>query len=69
MCHFAVGDCLARNLWFYFGSLLFFIGVLMIALGVSKAIAGTLDIMTVAELISGIALIIVGSRAIRSPQR
>ena len=60
---------MARNFWFYFGSIIFFIGVLMIALGVSKAIAGTLDLMTVAELISGIALIIVGSRAIRSTQR
>jgi hypothetical protein len=41
----------------------------MIALGFSKTIGGTLDLMTIVELISGIVLIIVGSRAIRSPQR
>jgi len=40
----------------------------MLALGFSKAIAGTLDLMTVAELISGILLIVVGSRMVRSPQ-
>jgi len=39
------------------------------ALGVSKAIVGTLDIMTVVELVSGLILIIVGSRAVRSAQR
>jgi len=60
---------LARSLWFYFGTILFFIGVLMIALGFSKAIGGTLDLMTIVELISGIILILVGSRAIRSLQR
>ena len=60
---------MARSLWFYFGTILFFIGVLMIALGFSKTIGGTLDLMTIAELISGIILILVGSRAIRSPQR
>ena len=60
---------MARSLWFYFGTILFFIGVLMIALGFSKAIGGTLDLMTIVELISGIILILVGSRAIRSLQR
>jgi len=40
----------------------------MIALGFSKAIAGVLDLMTIAELISGILLIVVGSRMVRSPQ-
>jgi len=60
---------LARRLWFYFGSILFFIGVLMIALGFSKAIGDALNIMTIVEVISGIVLIVVGSRLIRSPQR
>jgi uncharacterized membrane protein len=60
---------LARSLWFYFGTILFFIGVLMVALGFSKAIGGALDLMTIAELISGVVLILVGSRMIRSPQR
>ena len=58
-----------RSFGFYFGSLIFFIGVLLMALGVSKAIVGTLDLMTVVELVSGLILIIVGSRAVRSAQR
>ncbi|MCW4045443.1 MAG: hypothetical protein NWE94_08015 [Candidatus Bathyarchaeota archaeon] len=60
---------MARTLWFYLGTVLFFVGVLMTALSVSKAIAGVFDLMTVVELISGIILIIVGSRAIRSTHR
>lgn len=58
-----------RTLGFYFGSVIFFIGVLMMAVGISKVIAETLDLMAVVELISGVVLIIVGSRAIRSVQR
>ena len=58
-----------KNLWFYFGTLVFFIGVLMLALGISKVIAGALDLLTIVELISGIALIIIGFRAFRSVQR
>jgi putative Mn2+ efflux pump MntP len=41
----------------------------MVALGFSKTIADSLNLMTIAELISGIILILVGSRMIRSPQR
>ena len=41
----------------------------MMAVGISKVIAETLDLMAVVELISGVVLIIVGSRAIRSVQR
>jgi len=59
----------ARNLWFYLGTVIFFIGVLMIALGFSKAIAGVLDLMTIVELISGLLLIVVGSRMVRSPKQ
>ena len=58
-----------RPLGFYFGSVIFFIGVLLMAVGVSKVIVGTLDLMAFVELISGVVLIIVGSRAIRSVQR
>jgi len=60
---------LPRPLGFYFGSVIFFIGVLLMAVGVSKVIVGTLDLMAFVELISGVVLIIVGSRAIRSVQR
>jgi hypothetical protein len=58
-----------RNLGFYFGSIIFFIGVLMMAVGVSKAIAGALDLLAFVELVCGIVLIILGSRAIRKVQR
>ena len=58
-----------RSLGFYFGSVIFFIGLLMMAVGISKVIAETLDLMAVVELISGVVLIIVGSRAVRSVQR
>ena len=67
--HYAIGDRLPRSLGFYFGSVIFFIGILMMAVGISKVIAETLDLMAVVELISGIVLIIIGSRAIRSLQR
>ncbi|HLE75197.1 MAG TPA: hypothetical protein VI864_04035 [Candidatus Bathyarchaeia archaeon] len=58
-----------RTLGFYFGSVIFFIGVLLMALGASKVIAGTLDLMAFVELVSGVVLIIIGSRAVRSAQR
>ena len=58
-----------RSLGFYFGSVIFFIGVLMMAVGISKVIGKTLDLMALVELISGVVLIIIGSRGIRSVQR
>lgn len=58
-----------RSLGFYFGSVIFFIGVLMTAGGISRVIAETLDFITFVELISGVILMIVGSRAIRSVQQ
>jgi threonine/homoserine/homoserine lactone efflux protein len=67
--HYAVGDGLPRSLGFYFGSVIFFIGVLLVAAGISRVIAGTLDFMAFMDLISGVVLIILGSRAIRSVQR
>ena len=67
--YYAIGDRLPRSLGFYFGSVIFFIGVLMTAAGISRVIAETLDFMTFVELISGVVLIIIGSRAIRSVQR
>jgi threonine/homoserine/homoserine lactone efflux protein len=60
---------LPRSLGFYFGSVIFFIGVLLVAGGISRVIARTLDLMTFMDLISGVVLIIIGSRAIRSVQR
>jgi threonine/homoserine/homoserine lactone efflux protein len=60
---------LPRSLGFYFGSVIFFIGVLLTALGISRLIAETLSLLTFAELFSGVVLIIIGSRAIRSSPR
>ena len=67
--HYAIGDRLPRSLGFYFGSVIFFIGVLMMAVGISKVIGKTVDLMALVELISGVVLIIIGSRGIRSVQR
>jgi threonine/homoserine/homoserine lactone efflux protein len=67
--HYAIGDCLPRSPGFYFGSVIFFIGVLLIAVGVSNVIAETMSLLTFVELISGVVLMIIGSRAIRSSQR
>jgi len=67
--HCVVGECLARNLSFYFGSVIFFIGLLLAATGASRLIVGALDLMTFIELISGVVLVMIGSRDIRSAQR
>jgi hypothetical protein len=64
-----IGECLPRKVGFYFGSVIFFIGVLLMAAGISNVIVGTLSLMTFVELISGVVLIVIGSRAIRSVQR
>jgi threonine/homoserine/homoserine lactone efflux protein len=61
-----MGDCLPRSPGFYFGSVIFFIGVLLVAVGVSNVIAETLSLLTFVELVSGVVLMIIGSRAIRS---
>ena len=54
-----------RSPAFYFGSLIFFVGLLLLALGVSKAISEIFDVLTFAELVSGIVLMAIGYRAIR----
>jgi len=59
------GECLPKSPSFYFGSVIFFVGVLLIAVGVSNAVAQGVSVLTFAELISGAVLILVGSRAIR----
>jgi uncharacterized membrane protein YczE len=58
---------LARTPAFYFGTVIFFIGLLLFALGVSKIIAEDLGILTFAELISGIVMMAVGYRATSRP--
>jgi hypothetical protein len=59
----------ARSPAFYFGSIIFFIGLLLLAIGVSKAIAQVFDLLTFAELISGFILMLLGYRAIRTVPR
>ena len=54
-----------RSPAFYFGSVIFFVGLLLLALGVSKAIAQDFVVLTFAELISGFVLMVIGFRAIR----
>jgi len=60
---------LPRSPAFFFGSVIFFIGLLLLALGVSKVIAQSFDLLTFAELISGLILVIVGFRATTIKQR
>ena len=60
---------LARSPAFYFGSVVFFIGLLLLAVGVSKVIAQSFELLTFAELISGLVLLIVGFRATTIKQR
>jgi hypothetical protein len=56
-----------RSSAFYFGSAIFFIGLLLLAVGASKAIAQVFDLLTIAELIS-VVLIVLGFRALRPVQ-
>jgi hypothetical protein len=58
----------ARSPAFYFGSIIFFIGLLLLAAGVSRVIAQVFDVLTFAELISGFVLMMVGLRATRPVQ-
>lgn len=58
-----------RTLGFYFGSVVFFIGVLLMAAGVSNVISSVLNLITIVELATGVVLIIIGSRQIRSVKR
>lgn len=56
---------MARSPAFYFGSVIFFIGLLLFALGVSKVVGQIFDLLTFAELISGLVLMAIGFRATR----
>jgi hypothetical protein len=60
---------MARSAAFYFGSVIFFIGLLLLALGVSKVIGQVFELLTFAELISGFVLMVIGFRATRPVQR
>ena len=56
---------MVRSPAFYFGSVIFFIGLLLFALGVSKVVGQIFDLLTFAELISGLVLMAIGFRATR----
>ncbi len=57
-----------RSNAFYFGTMMFFVGILFAAVGVSSLIAGRLNLLTAAELASGVFLVIMGYRALRKAQ-
>ena len=57
---------LSQSPAFYFGSTIFFIGFLLIALAVSRLPTQTLDLLAFAEMVSGVILVVVGVRTIRS---
>jgi hypothetical protein len=68
--HIAItGEIVARSPACYFGSIIFFIGLLLLALGVSKVIGEVFDVLTFAELISGIILMFIGFRTTSTVQR
>lgn len=49
-----------KSLNFYFGTVVFFLGVLMAAVGVANVIAQRLDFMVLTALIIGLVLIAIG---------
>jgi len=51
---------LPKGLNFYFGTVVFFLGVLMTAVGVANVIAQRLDFMVLMALIIGLVLIAIG---------
>jgi uncharacterized membrane protein len=51
---------LPKGLNFYFGTVVFFLGVLMAAVGVANVIAQRLDFMVLMALIIGLVLIAIG---------
>jgi len=51
---------LPKSLNFYFGTVVFFLGVLMAAVGVANVIAQRLDFMVLSALIIGLVLIAIG---------
>jgi len=51
---------LPRNPNFYFGTAVFFIGVLMTAIGVENLVIGRSDFIIFAALIFGIVLVLIG---------
>ena len=54
---------MARGATFYFGSVIFFVGLLLLAVGVSKVVGKVFELLTFAELISGFVLMVIGFRA------
>lgn len=51
---------MSRSLNFYFGTIVFFIGVLMAAVGVENLVVGRFDFIVLLALASGVALVIIG---------
>ncbi len=60
---------MARSVGFYLGTVIFFVGLLLFAGGVSGLIAENFTILAFAELISGIILMAVGFRATSRPKK
>jgi len=60
MAYYLTGECLPRSLNFYFGTAIFFIGVLMMAIGIANLVVQRLDFIVLVALISGIVLVIIG---------
>jgi cytochrome c biogenesis protein CcdA len=52
--------CLPKTLGFYFGTAVFFIGVLMTAIGIENLVVQRMDFIIFVALTCGIILIIIG---------
>ncbi len=48
---------------FYFGTVIFFVGLILLAAGISNVIGEFFGSFTIAELVSGIVLMVIGFRA------
>jgi hypothetical protein len=59
IAYYLTGECLPRSLNFYFGTATFFIGVLMMAIGIANLVVQRLDFIVSVALISEIALVII----------
>jgi uncharacterized membrane protein YgdD (TMEM256/DUF423 family) len=58
-----------RSPAFYFGTVIFFVGLLLFAGGISGIIAEDYSVLAFAELISGIVMMAVGYRATSRPMK
>jgi threonine/homoserine/homoserine lactone efflux protein len=60
---------MARTPIFYFGTVIFFVGLLLLAAGIAAVIGEAFTVITIVELISGFILLAIGYRATNRPKQ